>query len=415
MDRKYAAALRSFPPLAKAAEALLQAQDAPLVRVTAQVTAPVLFLYVWHVLEQAERMGLKRLYFLARDGYVMLEIAREIARVCPVSLDLRYLYCSESSLRLPCLHRMDTEEGMALLLQPGNRRTLRHICNRAGLTQEERLTLYTELSVSEADGQKLLSEEAYGKLCDLLRRSVAFRQMAEQHAAKAFAAVRSYLTQEGLTDGTPFGIVDAGWASTVQRSLRRLLDDMPPMTGFYFGLSERPKAADGVCTTWYFAPEDVKRRARFSRSLFSCLCAAPHGAAVGYREENGRFVPVLQENLEDGAMSEAIHKQIALCREFAALCAAEIQYASFPEAEMLRCTGRLLDALMYRPAAWEAEVFRGSPCRDGSLSLLEVQAGSDHWKYGTLAVSRLSWRPLRRWILFWQETAALVKENMQSL
>ena len=133
MDRKYASALRSFQPLAKAAEALLQAQDTPLVRVTAQVTAPVLFLYVWHVLEQAERMGLKRLYFLARDGYIMLEIAREIARVCPVSLDLRYLYCSESSLRLPCLHRMDTEEGMALLLQPGRNCSPRKITERCAI------------------------------------------------------------------------------------------------------------------------------------------------------------------------------------------------------------------------------------------------------------------------------------------
>lgn len=400
MDKKYGSALARVPSLYAAAEALQKENTAPLGRVTAQVTAPVLYGYVWHVLEQAERMGLKRLYFLSRDGYVMWKIAQEIAGVCPVSLDLRYLYCSESSLRLPCTCRLDEEEGISLLLKPGGTRTLRHVGNRAQLTAEERAVLYEELSAKEEDERRLLSEEAYASLCAALRRSVTFRRMAAAHAREAYTAVRGYLEQEGLADGTPAGIVDAGWTSTVQRSLRRILDDLPPLTGFYFGLIESPKASDGVCTAWYFSPEDKALRAKFSRSVFARMCAAPSGAAIGYEARDGHYVPVLQ-NPPEGAALARIRAQVALCARFAALCAPETDYTLFPEKKVHRLTQTLLEGLMYTPSPWETEVYREFPGKDGQSGLLEEDSG-DFWQYGALSAGAEKGKAFRRRVIYWQ-------------
>ncbi|MEG0691598.1 MAG: hypothetical protein RR444_00775 [Oscillospiraceae bacterium] len=47
--------------------------------VTEEITAPILFAYVWWVLKEADQIGLKKLYFLARDGYIMHKIACLIA------------------------------------------------------------------------------------------------------------------------------------------------------------------------------------------------------------------------------------------------------------------------------------------------------------------------------------------------
>ena len=59
--------------------------------VSAYVTAPVLFCYVRQILKTAQEKGIKRLYFLARDGYVMKEIAQIICKKQYIGIDCRYL------------------------------------------------------------------------------------------------------------------------------------------------------------------------------------------------------------------------------------------------------------------------------------------------------------------------------------
>ena len=403
MNRKYTRVLRQYPLFLDAATDIYLRHETDgdlLTELTAQVTAPVLFTYVWRVLLQAERMGLKRLYFLSRDGYVMHAIAREIAQCCPVAVELRYLYCSTIALRLPCCHRLEHEEACRLLLRRGARQTLRHILNRAALTREERLAVYDELGFPEGEEEVVLSDKDYDALCARLTRSVHFRRAVKTHAAAAYDAARGYLRQEGLTDGTPFGIVDAGWNTQIQRDLRRLSDGIPSITGFYFGLNEAPLTGDGGCSAWYFSAGDISLRTRFSPGLFACMCAAPHGMTLRYQEKDGSFTPVLRETPEEGAFARAARTELAVCREFAAAAASELEYAAFDTERMHRLTKGLLLALMYRPTAAEAQAYI-TPFR-----LDSVPDTAPVWSYGSLAASGLPMRAVRRLTLRRRDTAA---------
>ena len=411
MDKKYARALRRFPPFAKAAETLCKRYTGTHAQVTAQVTAPVLFAYVWHVLVQAERMGLKRLYFLARDSYLMLETARQIAKVCPVSLELRYLYCSRRALRLSCCHRMDAEEAIALLLRKGGLCTVQRLMDRAVLTPEEQQQICEELSIQPQERNKQLTDKEYADTCDVLRRSVLFRKAAIAHSREAYETLHGYLLQEGLADGTSFGIVDTGWTSSIQRNLRLLLDDIPPVTGFYFGMTEPQRAADGVCSTWLFGQKDAAVQARFHRSLFTCMCAAPNAASSGYRVENGRYVPVIQE---ERTHRDALRTQLALCREFAELCAPEIHYGAIAEEKMRRLSLTLLNGLMYAPTAEEVRVFEDFPCHDGAISLHPEQKSAYFWDYGALTVAKEPAKALRRRLRYWQKAGTLAWEQFRN-
>src|SRR5699024_7318970 len=55
--------------------------------------APFLVCYVRWVLDQALQRGIKRLYFVARDGEVMYKIARQLKRPGD-DIEMRYLYGS---------------------------------------------------------------------------------------------------------------------------------------------------------------------------------------------------------------------------------------------------------------------------------------------------------------------------------
>ena len=425
MDKKYAAALREYAPFVQTVGQLLPQADNAHARVTVQVTAPVLYAYVRSVLHRAEQKGLKRLYFLARDGYVMLEIAKEIAKVHRIPLELRYLYCSRASLRMPSYHRISQTEMMDLLLHRGTNLTVLHILERAALSPAQLAQVLEETGIS--DPASPLSENDFEAVCTQLRGSDAFREAVLENSRAAYADTMASFRQEGLTDGTPFGIVDTGWTGSMQRSLRQLSEEIPPVTGFYFGMFARPKSTeDGVYDTWYFSADStISVRTKFNNNLFECLCAAPHGMTTGYRRDaEGHMVPVRRPAEQGTPMMQTVEAQISLCRAFAQRCAALEDAKQFDAERMHRISRRLLQAFMYRPSAEEAEgfaVFRfcddvteayaaslvQHDCRRilhqhmPHIRILRKLRGMKpdselFWSYGTLAVSGLPFQFLYR-------------------
>ena len=74
MDADYFKKLQVISPFAAAATAL---QTGDLFSdLTGAVTAPVLYSYVWWCLQQAIHDQVDTLYFLARDGHILYEIAK---------------------------------------------------------------------------------------------------------------------------------------------------------------------------------------------------------------------------------------------------------------------------------------------------------------------------------------------------
>jgi predicted HAD superfamily hydrolase len=60
--------------------------------ITASVVAPQLVDFVNWTLSEAIRRGLKRIYYLSRDGQVLKLLAEKIKSARGLDIDLRYLY-----------------------------------------------------------------------------------------------------------------------------------------------------------------------------------------------------------------------------------------------------------------------------------------------------------------------------------
>ena len=111
------------------------------------VLSPALNGFVLWVLREALAAGKKRLYFLARDGYLMYRTAEILCRELEIDLECRYLCCSRYSLRLPAYH-LDEQGAMEYICRGGIDVTPRKILDRAGLTGEEKEEILSEANAN---------------------------------------------------------------------------------------------------------------------------------------------------------------------------------------------------------------------------------------------------------------------------
>ena len=72
------------------------------------VLGPAINSFIIWVLQESRKNGVQRLYFLARDGYLMYQCARIYCEKQKLPIECRYLSCSRYSVRIPLFH-MDME------------------------------------------------------------------------------------------------------------------------------------------------------------------------------------------------------------------------------------------------------------------------------------------------------------------
>lgn len=323
-------------------------------------SGPVLTNYVWWILQETINHGCNTIYFLARDGYLLREIALKFCRKFHLNIECRYLYCSRTALRMPSYHLIG-EEANDLLLVRTQHATLASILSRAELTDQEIDAVRKEAGLEaialkqELTGAELKAIEA------ALRASKLFQELVAQKSRDCYPSVIHYFQQEDLFDKDNIVIADSGWTGSMQRSIRQLLQSagyQGTITGLYFGMFRPPKAPeDGTYLTWYFHSQSpFADRVRFNNNLFECLLSAPHGMTVGYREENGVYLPI-QANPPSKAEADRTLAHIHAVLEFTDRYLEHIAFDRFDSKKLHRDTRKRICRYMVTPTQQEAEYY----------------------------------------------------------
>lgn len=246
---------------------------------------PVLFAFLCHVLERARATGCFRLYFLARDGWLMKKMAEKICGIEKIQMECRYLYASRYAWRIP-EHHLIGQKCLERICRGGMEVSFARLMERAGLTEEEghRIAALIHLPQSYISP---LSWKEIQELRQPLSECREFMELVSRRSREQYEAAVSYLEQEALLEPVPFAVVDSGWIGTMQESLQNLLDSMGwkgKVQGFYFGLYNLPEGAEEKnYDAFYFAPPSgARKKAHFSNCLFECIFSAPHGMTQGY-------------------------------------------------------------------------------------------------------------------------------------
>jgi hypothetical protein len=302
------AALAEAGRVARTAVPAATPHEAAIRDVSAGVVAPTLIGFVLWLLLTAETRGLQRLYFLSRDGQVLLRVAEILARRLGLRVECRYLYAS----RQAWIHNLADprapdqaewfEKDLWKRFRPGETR-IESILSRIGFDPAafDRLRDLPELAPYL--GRAGLDAAAVPVLMDVFR-SERFLDIVALQRARNRELVLGYLSREGLLDGVPQAIVDSGWAGQIHRALCDLLvgQGASPSECFYFGFKERSIPEWSDLRHWYlyslmegrsdarFRPEGLEER--YVIAYLEVFCAAEHGTLVRYDRREGEIVPV---------------------------------------------------------------------------------------------------------------------------
>lgn len=334
------------------------------ISVFCHVFAPALFSYVRWVLFKAQESGKSRLYFLARDGYMMYLVAKKLCEMNGLRIECRYLYCSRYALR-SAEYMLLGEECLAYICLGGMNVTFEKLMRRSGLSEAEAEEVARRLGYAEHRRERL----SYGQIKAFhsrLRESPFYMEKVLAHAKERYPLAISYLKQEGLADNVPYAIVDSGWTGSMQRSLYRLLKSAGykgTIEGYYFGMYEYTQDMErSLYHTYYFSPEkDNFRKAFFCNNLFECVFSSPEGMTTGYLRTEAGYKPIFAAS--GNPNDSRIRKGAGMMLRFTELYAegeAVDEGSGKKAADMeKRAAARLFKAFMGRPSPEEAEAFGG--------------------------------------------------------
>ncbi|MEM1109247.1 MAG: HAD family hydrolase [Planctomycetota bacterium] len=264
--------------------------------VAAGVAGPMLVSYVYWILRRSENMGLKRLYFLSRDGQVLFDIAKKLVEKWDLEIDCRYIYASRQAW------------GRAFLDESVRAWVWGDVVEGTSLRD-----ILTRLSVRAEDVIGDLDKLGYGadRLDDGLDRADVYN-LRDYFASEEFAKttfysrqrhrdmLRDYLDGVGMLEDVPKAIVDIGWTGTLHESLSILLDDLgaPPVHAFLFGLNLNDTTWKGYRHGFFYDTtrelgllNPLERKNLFVMS--EVFCAADHGTVSGFKRHDDDSVTAL--------------------------------------------------------------------------------------------------------------------------
>jgi FMN phosphatase YigB (HAD superfamily) len=342
-------------------------RTAALRSVAAGVAGPTLLSYVLWVLRRADQLKLKRIYFLARDGQILLKLARIAAPIVGFTGDLRYLHASRQALRLPTTNLTDPE-ALRWSLDDTTFISIISFLESLDLTVAGLEDVLLRHGLDPAAARDNLDKVSRQKLPGLIR-DARFRRSIGLAAEERKRYLTKYLQQEGVVGADECGIVDLGWNGTLQVALECVIKEKKAImpVGFYFGLSRRASEAGLGKREAFFFDEGRKtgflQREYWVEPMLEVFCAADHGTTLRFEPSSGRVIPVLKSPRNDAVLAWGLVAQQKAILQFAGFALDNCPSGLNPES-LRPAIHELLGSFWNSPSTAEAEAWGTYPYAD---------------------------------------------------
>ncbi|MFZ3118466.1 MAG: hypothetical protein WA159_09120 [Variovorax sp.] len=279
----------------------------PSYRLGASFMGPMFYGFVHDLMKQAVNEGIKKLYFLARDGYLLKIIAEEIIARFHYNIEIRYLYTSRQATYLASIFCVTPSHFPWIFQEMDNVITFDVVAKRLHFEPNILIGYFdadlNQSIVRHGFGNRL-TQQLITRLQAELLRNTNLRIKIESEAKACRENAISYFEQEGLLQDERIGFVDIGWKGTLQDAIFKILKSKKPgfkITSYYLAVTH---------FSAHTSPENRKVPAYMFPStkpgmgpMLELLLQCEHGTTVSYRrDEGGRFEPVLKApsaHLED--------------------------------------------------------------------------------------------------------------------
>lgn len=335
--------------------------------VAAGVAGPVLAGYVLWILQNAVRNGYERLYFLSRDGQILSQVAKRLAKKLGYNIEFRYLYGSRQAWHIASVANI-TKQEQEWIFRVTDIYTIEQILNRVCMKPSEIRDVLEKLGFTEESWARQLTWFERKRIRGLAE-NVEFVNKVIKKANERRTILLDYLKQEGIADSAKSALVDLGWGGRMRNSLCAVLGNLgrAPIDGFYFGLSSGNANGNNGARLAYFLDTRAGRSCTDPipkiATIMEMFCAANHGQTVGYECRDNLIVPVFDNTHANAVVNWGVKTvQKSICNfidniDFSVSCASSFQ-------NLLPCSHELLKAFWLKPATAEAAVWGEFPFED---------------------------------------------------
>lgn len=269
----------------------------------ANLIAPLYVAFVYRILQDAVRRNIEKLFFLARDGYILYQIAKDLEVEFP-DIEIKYLYVSRSSLYLPGLPKITPETLSSL------RRTA------FGFTNEKSYDILKNFVTPEI--LKKIEQITPQNACEDLFNDPNVLNVLTSYYEEQRNLVLKYFVQEGLADHShKTAIVDVRGTRSCQQAINCILQqgNYNQVIGYYLEVINNRKSINnaGSYHALYYGERILSSHylKYISSELGSILeqyfSLSPHKRTIAYCEINGVVQPVFEKN-ENGTYVQDLVK-----------------------------------------------------------------------------------------------------------
>lgn len=260
------------------------------------------------LLEQLKNQGYKRVYFAARDGWIMKRFFDLVASAADFEIDSRYLYISRATL-YPSMIFTEPETACLPLCHNWDHLTIGDALRRISLTFEECADLLENYSLT--DRKQQLDRSNVSKFSTFLTK---IWPMLERNNEEHYQLLVEYLRQEMVLTEEKAAFVDIGWHGSLQNCLTKLLKHLgitKDLTGYYLGTFEKPVAAAVNFRAKGFLvdndePKWISDLVKCGPSVLELFHSADHGSVTGYKRNGKGVSPILEDSPAERKQFEKI-------------------------------------------------------------------------------------------------------------
>lgn len=285
-------------------EAVVRTGHPSLRECATNVAGPLIFAFVWWCLKESMAAGIKRLYFVSRDGQILARVAKELSDAWSLDVDIRYLYGSRKAWHLPGLADVNAPEVRAWLWKGAGGISVSKIFERLELNPDDFEADLESAGFTRKTWNHFLDQSQRERLTRLLM-DPGIHDLVLDNAFQKRQFLQRYLEAQDFFDGTSSCLVDVGWHGNMQVSLAAALHQMgkaATLTGFYFGLFHQHQQRGEQNLRSFFNEVTGHVFPNDAAPMIELFLAADHGTVIGYQEQQGVVVPMFRTEKNESAL-----------------------------------------------------------------------------------------------------------------
>lgn len=268
----------------------------------------ILFPYVYWIIQESLRKGINKLYFIARDGYILKKIADIIICKYGYPISTEYIYGSRRAWRMASFSESNHDLNKLLSWShPNHISTIDALADVFQITKEE---LYPYISNEYKKVSRLNSLLITSIQKELNNDEKFWKFLCQRHLEKRKNTIQ-YLKENIDFSDTNIAFVEVAGSGYTQVCLSNIISDFyePRIQTFFFKMDSVQD--NKKCRFYNFLPSNL-----YLHVIIEMLCRAPHGQTIEYAIRGGKMAPVIEETEGEALKRHGLLKYIRGIEKF---------------------------------------------------------------------------------------------------